>query len=163
MNVNGVTTSGIQGRRRNQRFAQSVKALIGIKKRRMVYEKTKLRARRAVSHAIKSGTLVRKPCEVCKATKVDGHHDDYKKPLSVRWLCKQHHSDVHSGISSTKDKMMSKSLSWDIESEIKILNIESKLKYRVSQSAIIRRVIKMTPFDKIVEQLNRELNRQLGE
>lgn len=39
--------------------------------------------------------LERKPCEVCGATKVEAHHDDYEKPLEVRWLCKQHHSEVH--------------------------------------------------------------------
>lgn len=39
--------------------------------------------------------LDRKPCEVCGATKVEAHHDDYTKPLDVRWLCKRHHAEVH--------------------------------------------------------------------
>lgn len=46
---------------------------------------------RAVSRAIKSGTLTRRPCEVCGNPKSEAHHDDYSKPLAVRWLCFFHH------------------------------------------------------------------------
>jgi len=45
--------------------------------------------------AIKCGLLVRKPCEVCSEEKVDAHHDDYTKPLDVRWLCRKHHNEHH--------------------------------------------------------------------
>ncbi|WP_218650451.1 hypothetical protein [Brevundimonas sp. P7753] len=34
-------------------------------------------------------------CEVCSATRVDAHHDDYSRPLDVRWLCRAHHMEVH--------------------------------------------------------------------
>jgi hypothetical protein len=27
--------------------------------------------------------------------KTEGHHSDYTKPYSVRWLCSQHHHNVH--------------------------------------------------------------------
>lgn len=40
---------------------------------------------------IRDGLLVRKPCEVCGNIKVDAHHDDYTKPMDVRWLCRKHH------------------------------------------------------------------------
>jgi hypothetical protein len=40
-------------------------------------------------------TLKRMPCEVCGAQKVEAHHDDYSKPLDVRWLCKKHHAEHH--------------------------------------------------------------------
>lgn len=54
------------------------------------------RARTAVTNAIRDGRLVRGPCEVCGTTKrVHGHHDDYRKPLSVRWLCFKHHMEHH--------------------------------------------------------------------
>lgn len=53
--------------------------------------------------AIRTGVLVQQPCEVCgkTGTMADGrnvvqaHHDDYNKPLEVRWLCQQHHHEWH--------------------------------------------------------------------
>lgn len=49
----------------------------------------------AVGNALRDGRLFRKPCEVCGATKVHAHHDDYAKPLEVRWLCRRHHVAHH--------------------------------------------------------------------
>ena len=49
----------------------------------------------AVAIAIKQGRLVRGPCEVCGAVRTDAHHDDYDKPLDVRWLCRLHHRQTH--------------------------------------------------------------------
>src|SRR5690606_31586881 len=46
----------------------------------------KIAAHRAVSRAVKSGLLNRRPCEICGDQKTEGHHDDYSKPLYVRWL-----------------------------------------------------------------------------
>ena len=63
------------------------------KTRQMNPEKYKARA--AVSNALRDGRLERGPCEVCGALKVQGHHDDYSKPLEVRWLCKKHHDEYH--------------------------------------------------------------------
>jgi hypothetical protein len=45
--------------------------------------------------ALKSGKLIRQPCEVCGAVKTDAHHDDYSQPLAVRWLCRSHHKKHH--------------------------------------------------------------------
>ncbi len=42
-------------------------------------------------NGIKSGKVVKKPCEICGETKVHGHHEDYKRPLDVIWLCDKHH------------------------------------------------------------------------
>ena len=56
---------------------------------------SRYRAHLAVQRALKSGALVKLPCEVCADTNVDGHHDDYSKPLDVRWLCRQHHVRLH--------------------------------------------------------------------
>ena len=41
--------------------------------------------------AIRNGELIKEPCEVCGSIKSEPHHDDYSKPLSVRWLCRKHH------------------------------------------------------------------------
>jgi hypothetical protein len=32
---------------------------------------------------------------VCGAKKSVAHHEDYKKPLDVIWLCQEHHKAVH--------------------------------------------------------------------
>lgn len=55
----------------------------------------KYNAHKLVTYAVRSGILDRKPCEVCGDTKSKGHHEDYSKPLEVKWLCQSHHSEVH--------------------------------------------------------------------
>jgi len=51
---------------------------------------------RAVGNAIRDGRLNRGPCEVCGSREsVEGHHEDYSKPLDVRWLCREHHKALH--------------------------------------------------------------------
>lgn len=53
----------------------------------------------AVGKAVREGILVRKPCQVCGAGKgIHGHHDDYSKPLDVKWLCPTHHRARHKEI-----------------------------------------------------------------
>ena len=52
------------------------------------------RAHSAVERALRAGKLVKQPCEKCGSThRVHGHHDDYDKPLEVRWLCPLHHAE----------------------------------------------------------------------
>jgi len=56
----------------------------------------KKRATVAVNNAVRDGRLLKVPCEVCGTTdRVEGHHDDYSKPLEVRWLCFKHHKEHH--------------------------------------------------------------------
>ena len=55
----------------------------------------KAKAVKKVNYAIRSGKLTRQPCEECGAEKAEGHHDDYAKPLEVRWLCRSHHRQHH--------------------------------------------------------------------
>lgn len=50
-----------------------------------------------VQRALKSGELIRQGCEVCGNPQTDAHHDDYGDPLTVRWLCRQHHTRLHNG------------------------------------------------------------------
>jgi len=55
----------------------------------------RVKARQAVRYAIRDGHLTREPCEVCGDPKTHGHHDDYARPLDVRWLCQEHHFAIH--------------------------------------------------------------------
>ena len=52
-------------------------------------------AHKKVSIAIANGKIQKAPCEVCGNTESQAHHDDYSKPLDVRWLCAEHHSEHH--------------------------------------------------------------------
>lgn len=55
----------------------------------------KRQAHLIIKRAIKSGRLKRLPCEKCNNGKSEAHHDDYSKPLDVRWLCRKHHAEHH--------------------------------------------------------------------
>jgi DNA-binding XRE family transcriptional regulator/ribosomal protein S27AE len=56
-------------------------------------------ASNAVARAIRSGELIRaRSCERCgSGVHVIAHHDDYAKPLDVRWLCRKCHVHWHQG------------------------------------------------------------------
>lgn len=56
---------------------------------------TQYKAQTMVGNAIRDGKLFRQPCEVCQGAEVHAHHDDYAKPLNVRWLCPSHHKQWH--------------------------------------------------------------------
>ena len=51
----------------------------------------------AISCAVRFGRLIKPElCTECQEAKpLDGHHNDYSKPLDVRWLCRQCHTDHH--------------------------------------------------------------------
>lgn len=53
-------------------------------------------ARRLLHYAVKTGRVIKKPCEVCgKTDRIHGHHEDYTKPIEVVWLCAKHHMERH--------------------------------------------------------------------
>lgn len=55
----------------------------------------KNRAQSAVNYHIERGNILREPCEGCGAEKAEAHHDDYSKPLEIRWLCRGCHAGHH--------------------------------------------------------------------
>ncbi len=57
--------------------------------------KFKNAVRAKVYRAIKTGKMKRGVCESCGISNTQAHHDDYNKPLDVRWLCREHHENVH--------------------------------------------------------------------
>ena len=60
--------------------------------------KVKKQAAYHVSNAVRDGKLA-KPCSCSECgksnTRIEGHHDDYSKPLEVRWLCSACHRAWH--------------------------------------------------------------------
>lgn len=58
-------------------------------------DRQKQNARGRVRNHVWRGSLEKKPCEVCGDTKSQAHHDDYNKPLDVKWLCQKHHKQLH--------------------------------------------------------------------
>lgn len=51
-----------------------------------------------VGNAVRDGKLTKpKNCSQCgvEPERLHGHHDDYAKPLEVRWLCPKCHTDWH--------------------------------------------------------------------
>lgn len=56
----------------------------------------KPRAHNTLCRAVKHGLIIPQPCEMCGHSPVEAHHDDYSKPLQVRWLCNAHHRAIHS-------------------------------------------------------------------
>ena len=65
------------------------------KKRWRELNPEKISAQAKARRAMLRGELVKEPCEICGTTKVHMHHDDYTKPLEVRWLCVEHHGVAH--------------------------------------------------------------------
>lgn len=56
----------------------------------------KVKARLKLNDHFSRGKIIRQPCEVCGTNKkVEGHHEDYSKPLVVKWLCQKHHNEEH--------------------------------------------------------------------
>lgn len=58
------------------------------------------RVYKLVQRALKSGAIVKPDaCQECgsSAVKLHAHHDDYAKPLEVRWLCAGCHGRQHRG------------------------------------------------------------------
>ena len=57
----------------------------------------KYKAHTIVNNALRSNKITKpKECSSCGSTKtIHGHHDDYLKPLDVRWLCSACHSQWH--------------------------------------------------------------------
>ena len=55
----------------------------------------KIVAFRKFNNEIAQGRIKRQSCEVCGKENADAHHDDYNKPLEVRWLCRTHHKEWH--------------------------------------------------------------------
>lgn len=53
-------------------------------------------ARDYLNRLVKQGIVKRLNCEVCGSDKnIEAHHEDYERPLDVKWLCRVHHDEHH--------------------------------------------------------------------
>jgi hypothetical protein len=82
---------GIQERHRRQQPDKYINYYRRYRKR----HPEEVNARTKVAWALRTGRLVRPgACSACQtASKVEAHHDDYSKPLDIRWLCRSCHKE----------------------------------------------------------------------
>ena len=69
----------------------------GIKWKYTPNDKKKQHSRIKFFRAVKSGKIIKPSnCEECGGTdNIEGHHEDYSKPLEVMWLCRKCHRAKH--------------------------------------------------------------------
>lgn len=89
------THKRIEGRKRYEKNTEIInnrnKAVIRWQKRNP--EKTN--AHNSISVALKRNLIKKHPCFSCGNEDSEAHHPDYKIPLSVIWLCRKHHVQLH--------------------------------------------------------------------
>ena len=63
-----------------------------------------IRAISALNEAVRSGKVKRGECVFSgiHSKSIDGHHQDYSKPLEVIWMCHLHHKQFHYGLIKLK-------------------------------------------------------------
>ena len=60
-----------------------------------VEEKKRSTARAYANVYQKRGKIKPSFCSICLSPNAQKHHDDYDKPLEVRWLCRKCHVELH--------------------------------------------------------------------
>lgn len=53
----------------------------------------KSRSRSLLHIAIRQGKIKSQPCIKCGSKDSEAHHEDYRNPLDVMWMCTQHHRE----------------------------------------------------------------------
>lgn len=91
------TPAGIEaGNRAKKKYCENNKDKIADIHRKYVKENPKKRsAHKAIEKQVRLKLISIEPCEKCGALTVSAHHDDYDKPLDIRWLCSKHHRQWH--------------------------------------------------------------------
>ncbi len=93
-----------KARRRRREDGDALREINRRVVRRTPRSPEKEHARQIVADAIRRGDIHPSPCEVCGEQDrrshdgkrlVQAHHDDYSKPLEVRWLCVDCHAFHH--------------------------------------------------------------------
>lgn len=94
--------SEIERHRQKSRLARSLgKVSPHTNKGKIAWEQRnehKRKAHFAVANALRDGKIEKLPCMICGKSPAQAHHDDYSKPLDVRWLCVTHHNEHHNEV-----------------------------------------------------------------
>lgn len=94
-----ITRKNERNRLSSQRRRMREKENIFVFNREYLSEEEKTRRKAARDYhnlMIKKGLVKRQNCEICSSDiNVEAHHDDYSRPLEVRWLCRIHHDEYH--------------------------------------------------------------------
>lgn len=77
-------------------------------------------ARNILQYHIKNGDVIKpKVCSInndkCNG-RIEGHHEDYRKPLEVVWLCKFHHKELHQKLNNN-NKVLGEDLKQNVKNK----------------------------------------------
>jgi hypothetical protein len=59
------------------------------------FQKLKVLARTKANTYLRRGKISKTGCLICGHEKSEMHHDDYSKPLEIKWFCRFHHMEYH--------------------------------------------------------------------
>lgn len=80
-----------------QKYREKNKEKYNLYQREYLKKNKKYSANKIVYYAVKLGILSKpEKCEICNEKKdLQGHHENYSKPLEVKWLCRICHCKQH--------------------------------------------------------------------
>lgn len=98
------TESEFHLRRQTQRGSWCKSCIrLAVSEYRIRRDPVKVKARKIAWSAKESGVLTTQACEICSSTNaIQMHHEDYSKPLKVKWLCEKCHRQFHASSRSIK-------------------------------------------------------------
>lgn len=88
--------------RERAKLPERIKAATRVSEAWRAEDRRRAKCHNAVARAIRAGRLAPQPCKVCGAQKSVAHHDDYNKPLEVRWLCQPCHKAHHKNTAASR-------------------------------------------------------------
>lgn len=89
----------VEESRKGQRYCKSCHAT-NMRKTRLGHSdlkpqaKLKANCRAYANTYVRRGQIKKQPCEICGEL-AQMHHEDYSKPLEIKWLCRKHHLELH--------------------------------------------------------------------